>query len=61
MEYMSSKEVSEKWKISDRRIRVLCNDGRIEGAIKIGRNWSIPADAAKPADARETNKKNYIG
>jgi len=61
MEYMSSKEASEKWKISDRRIRVLCNAGRIEGAIKIGRNWSIPADAAKPADARETSKKNYMG
>lgn len=61
MKYMSSREASEKWKISDRRIRVLCNEGRIEGAIKIGRNWSIPIDAAKPADARKTSKKNYIG
>ena len=61
MKYMSSKEASENWKISDRRIRVLCNAGRIEGAIKIGRNWSIPADAAKPADARETSKKTYMG
>ena len=23
--------------------------------------WSIPTDAAKLGDARETNKKNYIG
>lgn len=61
MTYMSSKEASEKWKISDRRIRVLCNAGRIEGAIKIGRNWSIPAEASKPADARETSKKKYMG
>ncbi len=61
MKYMSSKEASEKWKISDRRIRVLCNEGRIEGAIKTGRNWSIPTDATKPADARETSKKSYIG
>ncbi|SDZ15172.1 Fic family protein [Tindallia californiensis] len=61
MKYMSSKEASEKWSISDRRIRVLCNEGRIEGAIKIGRNWSIPADAAKPWDARETSKKHYTG
>lgn len=52
MKYMSSKEASEKWGISDRRIRVLCNEGRIEGAIKIGRNWSIPFDANKPVDAR---------
>lgn len=61
MKYMSSKEASEKWRISDRRIRVLCHEGRIEGAVKIGRNWSIPADAGKPADARETSRKNYIG
>jgi len=61
MKYMSSKEASEKWKISDRRIRVLCSEGRIGGAVKIGRNWSIPTEAAKPSDARETSKKNYIG
>jgi Fic family protein len=61
MKYISSREASEKWKISDRRIRVLCSEGRIEGAFKIGRNWSIPADAAKPTDARETSKKRYIG
>jgi Fic family protein len=61
MKYMSSKEASEKWRISDRRIRVLCVEGRIEGAVKIGRNWSIPFDAVKPVDAREKNKKNYFG
>jgi Fic family protein len=61
MKYMSSKEASEIWKISDRRIRVLCNEGRVEGAIKIGRSWLIPFDVAKPVDARETSKKNYIG
>ena len=61
MKYMSTNEASKRWAISDRRIRVLCNEGRIEGAIKIGRNWSIPADASKPADARETSKKKYIG
>lgn len=61
MKYMTSSEASTKWKISDRRIRVLCSEGRIEGALKIGRNWSIPADAAKPVDAREIHKKNYSG
>jgi Fic family protein len=61
MKYLSTKKASEKWGISDRRIRVLCNEGRIEGAIKIGRNWSIPVDAVKPVDAREANKKDYSG
>jgi len=61
LKYIGIKETSEKWKISERRIRVLCSEGRIEGAVKIGRNWSIPDLAAKPADARERNRKNYLG
>lgn len=61
MKYISTKQASEKWGISDRRIRVICNEGRIEGAIKIGRNWSIPEDGIKPVDARQGNKKNYSG
>lgn len=61
MKYISTKEASEKWGISDRRIRILCNEGRIEEAIKIGRNWSIPDDAIKPVDARKVNKRNYLG
>lgn len=55
MKCISTKEASRNLGISDCRIRVLCNEGCIEGAIKIGRNWSIPVDA------REGNKKNYIG
>jgi Fic family protein len=61
MKYIRTKEASEKWGISDRRIRMLCSEGRIEGAIKIGRNWSIPENANKPIDAREGNKKDYSG
>ncbi len=61
MKYMSISEASLKWQISNRRIRVLCTEGRIEGAIKIGRNWSIPYEAAKPVDARVNNRKLYKG
>ena len=61
MKNMSSKEARDTWKIHDRRIRVLCTEGCVEGAIKIGRNWSIPIDATKPTDAREASRKNYIG
>lgn len=61
MNYISTREASEKWKISSRRVRLLCQDGRIEGAIKIGRNWSIPSDTFKPIDAREKSEKEYLG
>ena len=52
MDYISIKETAEKWNISSRRIQVLCNEGRIEGAKKIGTCWAIPADAEKPGDER---------
>lgn len=59
MEYLSIKQVSEKWGISKRRIQTLCTGDRIPGAQKIGYSWIIPADAEKPADARIKSGK-YI-
>lgn len=52
MEYITIQEAAEKWGISSRRIQVLCSEGRIAGAAKFGRQWAIPADLEKPADAR---------
>ena len=52
MEYLTTVEMSKKWNISSRRIGVLCTEGRIDGAIKKGKMWLIPADAQKPTDAR---------
>lgn len=50
--YMTVKQASEKWGISDRRIRVFCAEGKISGAFQEGRGWKIPADTAKPSDGR---------
>lgn len=52
MEYLSIKEFSEKWGISTRRIQVLCNQNRINGAKRIGNMWVIPRENQKPVDAR---------
>ena len=49
---MQIREASEKWNISERRIRQLIQDGRIEGAEKIGTTWNIPDDTSKPVDKR---------
>lgn len=59
MEYMTTVEMSEKWNITSRRIGVLCSEGRIEGVIKKGKTWLIPADAIKPVDQRIKSRK-YI-
>lgn len=48
MEYVSIKQISEKWGICARRVQTLCTEGRIEGAQRVGHQWIIPADAPKP-------------
>lgn len=57
--YKTIKETAEEWNISTRRLQVLCSEGRIEGAAKFGREWAIPIEAEKPADARVVSGK-YI-
>ena len=52
MEYMSVKQAAEKWNLSDRRVRVLCSEGKIDGVIKNGRSYLVPINALKPIDGR---------
>ena len=52
MEYRSVAQIAEQWGISDRRVRILCQQGKIDGVIRKGRTWLIPADAEKPIDGR---------
>lgn len=60
--YLSLKEMSAKWGISDRRINTLCLENRIPGAFKVGNSWAIPADAEKPVDERiKTGKYVVMG
>ena len=58
MEFMTTNEAVKKWGISERRIRQLLQDGRIEGAVKVGNNWNIPVNANKPADKRSIKLDN---
>lgn len=57
MKYITVKEAAEKWNISERRVRTLCDEGRISGAFRMGWIWSIPEMAEKPIDARTTRHK----
>ena len=52
MDYMTAKEIAEKWAITSRRVLVLCAQGKIPGAVRFGVTWAIPKDAAKPKDGR---------
>ena len=58
--YMTVKQAAEKWGISDRRVRILCSEGKIQGVTRKGRSWMIPEDARKPADARFKSYENIL-
>ena len=57
--YLTIQQTSEKWGLSVRRINTLCNNGRIDGAIKFGNTWAIPESAERPKDRRIKSGK-YI-
>lgn len=50
--YISVQETANKWGLSTRRVRALCENKQIKGVTKVGRSWNIPADAKKPRDPR---------
>lgn len=52
MEYMKVSQAAQKWGISPRRVRLLCAQNRIEGAIQVGKLYMIPQTASKPVDGR---------
>ena len=59
MQYMTPKQAGELWGISERRVQVLCVNGQVDGAERIGgKVWLIPKDAPKPIDGRTKAAKN---
>ena len=76
MDYMTVKEASEKWKLSERMIRKYCDQDRIEGVIHVSGVWAIPVDAPQPNETKpevmeltplakkivyQRNKNNHFG
>lgn len=59
MGYLTAKQFSKIWGISERRIIKLCSENRIDGAEKNGMVWLIPENTNKPADKRNKISK-YI-
>lgn len=58
--FLTVAQAAEKWNISERRIRVLCAEGKIPGAMQEGRGWRIPLDAQKPSDGRIKCAENLL-
>lgn len=60
MKYITIKEASILWNISERSVRNYCATGRVEGAIMEGGTWKIPENAPKPFRMNEKDNKNYL-
>ena len=58
--FITVKEASIKWNLSERSVRNYCALGRVEGAILVGKTWMIPEDAKKPIRSNEKENKNYL-
>ncbi|MBR5130895.1 MAG: Fic family protein [Bacteroidales bacterium] len=56
MNYIKVSEAAAKWGISARRVRLLCEQGRIAGVERKGNLYMIPEDAEQPIDARTYTK-----
>lgn len=52
MKYLTVSEMSKKWGINERRVRVLLKEKRIEGAKLESHKYLIPENAPKPLDRR---------
>lgn len=59
MKFISTTEPEKKWELSSRRVAVLCAEGMIPNAQKVGNTWMLPIDTKKPSDARVKSGK-YI-
>lgn len=57
---MKVKQASDKWGISERRIRTLCSEEKIIGAYQESGVWKIPFDTVKPSDGRIKKIKSLL-
>ncbi len=55
MNYLSVKEVAERWNISERSVRNYCSSGRVPGAFITGKTWNIPENAEKPERSNKSS------
>ena len=59
MNFVLSAVKAEEWGISQRRVAILCKEGRVPGAELVGNRWFLPTDAVKPEDPRKAKKNKH--
>ena len=56
--YIKIDKAAEKWGVTPRRVQALCSGGKIDGAVRMGREWFIPEKAEKPRDGRTKDARD---
>lgn len=51
---ISVKEFADRFGISERTVRNYCAEGKIEGAVLVGKTWSVPDSATPPMKSKKT-------
>lgn len=57
VEYVTTKEMAERWGITSYHVSTMCSSGKIPGAVKQGKLWKIPSDSERPKDNRVKEEK----
>lgn len=57
MEWITAKEAGAIWGISPRRAQILCEQGKVACAERLGNMWVIPKGTPKPIDGRTKEAK----
>lgn len=52
--FESVTQAAARWGVSSRRVRALCGQGLIQGAVRSGSRWRIPLSSPRPSDGRKT-------
>jgi len=56
--YMKIDKAAEKWGVTPRRVQAMCSGGKIDGAVRVGREWFIPEKLEKPKDGRTKDARD---
>lgn len=63
-EYMSVAEAAKRWNLTAHKVRMLCNQNRVSGAMKQSGRWLIPYYEEKPErvkmEKKAKNKKKFL-
>lgn len=61
MGFITAVDAALRWGVSERTVRNYCAEGRVPGAVLIGKTWAIPEDATKPVrKARRSTRERTL-